>query len=115
MAWSFRKGLNLGPLRINLSKGGIGFSIGARGFRAGRDARGRGYTQISVPGTGIYNRQYLPTSNTKQPQPGISQQPVQAQPSLSGRLAQMSPSTKYLAVLMAVGGIVWLAMRLFAH
>jgi hypothetical protein len=59
MAWSFRKGIGLGPVRINLSKTGVGFSIGARGFRLGRDARGRSYTHTSLPGTGIYRRDYL--------------------------------------------------------
>jgi hypothetical protein len=36
MCWSFRRGLNFGPLRVNLSKNGVGFSVGAKGFRIGR-------------------------------------------------------------------------------
>ncbi|WP_399259077.1 DUF4236 domain-containing protein [Terriglobus albidus] len=59
MAWGFRKSLNLGPLRINASKSGLGYSFGGRGFRIGRDARGRKYTSTSIPGTGLYNRSYL--------------------------------------------------------
>jgi len=58
MGWGFRKSINLGPLRINASKSGIGYSIGGRGFRVGKDARGRSYRSISIPGTGIYNRTY---------------------------------------------------------
>jgi uncharacterized protein DUF4236 len=58
MGWAFRKSFNLGPLRINASKSGIGYSVGGRGFRVGKDARGRNYRSISIPGTGIYNRTY---------------------------------------------------------
>ncbi|MFC5861765.1 DUF4236 domain-containing protein [Acidicapsa dinghuensis] len=55
---AFRKSLNLGPLRINASKSGLGYSVGGRGFRIGRDAKGRPYKSFSIPGTGIYNRTY---------------------------------------------------------
>lgn len=58
MAWGFRRSVNFGPLRINASKSGLGFSVGGRGFRVGKDARGRKYTSTSIPGTGIYNRTY---------------------------------------------------------
>jgi hypothetical protein len=58
MAWRFRKSLKLGPLRFNLSKSGVGYSFGGRGFRLGKDAKGRSYTAASIPGTGIYNRTY---------------------------------------------------------
>jgi hypothetical protein len=58
MGWGFRKSFNLGPLRINASKSGLGYSIGGRGFRVGRDSRGRKYRAISIPGTGIFNRTY---------------------------------------------------------
>jgi hypothetical protein len=58
MAWRFRKSIKLGPLRLNLSKSGIGTSIGVRGFRVGKDAKGRSYTAASIPGTGLYNRTY---------------------------------------------------------
>ena len=52
------EGLQLGPLRVNLSKKGVGYSVGVRGFRVGRDAKGQDYSQTSVPGTGIYQRSY---------------------------------------------------------
>jgi hypothetical protein len=54
-----RKGINLGKLfRINLSRTGVGFSLGVKGFRIGRDATGRSFTHTSLPGTGIYRRDY---------------------------------------------------------
>lgn len=49
----YRKSARLGPFRVNLSKSGIGYSVGGRGFRTGVSARGRGYTTFSLPGTGI--------------------------------------------------------------
>ena len=58
MGWGFRRGVNFGPLRLNASKSGLGWSVGGRGFRVGRDARGRRYTAASVPGTGIFYRSY---------------------------------------------------------
>jgi len=58
MGWSWRKVFNFGPLRVNLSKKGIGYSVGVRGFRVGHDAKGQQYSQTSIPGTGIYKRTY---------------------------------------------------------
>jgi hypothetical protein len=58
MAWRFRRSLKFGPLKLNLSKSGVGYSVGVRGIRVGQDARGRSYTAASIPGTGLYNRTY---------------------------------------------------------
>lgn len=53
MGFFFRKSLGKGPLRINLSKSGIGWSLGIPGLRFGRSAKGRNYTRASLPGTGL--------------------------------------------------------------
>jgi hypothetical protein len=58
MAWRFRRSLKFGPLKLNFSKSGVGYSVGGRGFRVGKDARGRSYTAASIPGTGLYSRTY---------------------------------------------------------
>ena len=76
MGWGFRKSINLGPLRINASKSGLGYSVGGRGFRLGRDARGRKYSSTSIPGTGIFNRKYYSNKNqtyspNTTPRPGL--------------------------------------------
>jgi hypothetical protein len=56
VGWSWRKSENLGPFRINLSSGGIGYSVGGRGFHVGVNARGRKYVSAGLPGTGLrYN------------------------------------------------------------
>jgi len=62
MAWRFRRSLKLGPLKLNFSKSGIGYSAGVRGFRVGTDAKGRTYTAASIPGSGLYNRAYYGAS-----------------------------------------------------
>lgn len=83
MAWRFRKSLKLGPLRFNLSKSGIGTSIGVRGFRVGTDAKGRSYTAASIPGTGLYSRTYSSAAKDAAP-PALSAGATGPQPT-SGR------------------------------
>ena len=53
MGLRFRKSINLGPLRINLGKSGVGFSVGVKGFRVGRSAKGKKTATVSLPGTGL--------------------------------------------------------------
>jgi hypothetical protein len=53
MGWQYRKSLSLGPFRLNLSKSGVGYSVGGRGFRTGVNARGRRYSRVTIPGTGV--------------------------------------------------------------
>lgn len=54
MGFRFRKSINLGGgFRVNLSKSGVGYSWGVKGFRATRTAKGRRRTTASIPGTGI--------------------------------------------------------------
>ena len=53
MGFRFRKSINLGGgSRVNLSKRGVGFSVGTRGARYTVGPRGRGWT-FSIPGTGL--------------------------------------------------------------
>jgi hypothetical protein len=65
MGWSLRRSKKVGPFRINLSKSGIGLSAGMKGLRVGRDAKGRTYSSVSIPGTGLYNRTYQSKSVNK--------------------------------------------------
>ncbi len=53
MGLRFQKSVNLGAFRVNVSKSGVGFSVGRRGVRAGVSATGRKYTTVSLPGTGL--------------------------------------------------------------
>jgi hypothetical protein len=71
MGWFLRKSFRFGPLRLNLSRRGIGASVGVKGLRAGVDARGQSY--VAGGRAGIYFRQRIPTGD---PRP-ISQERLQ--------------------------------------
>ncbi|NQX02365.1 DUF4236 domain-containing protein [bacterium] len=53
MGLFYRKSASFGPFRVNLSKSGVGYSAGGRGFRVGRSGSGRKYSAFSLPGTGV--------------------------------------------------------------
>lgn len=54
MGFRFRKSINLGGgFRINLSKSGVGYSWGVKGYRRTKTAKGTTRKTISIPGTGI--------------------------------------------------------------
>ena len=53
MGLRFRKAIKAGPVRINLSKSGIGYSIGTKGLRYTKKANGGVRKTVSIPGTGI--------------------------------------------------------------
>ena len=100
MGWAFRKGFNLGPLRINASKSGIGYSIGGRGFRIGKDARGRGYRSLSIPGTGIYNRTY-------QKKNAVPKSPIYTSPS--------QPKLGKATAILLAGVLIYLLVSALIH
>lgn len=58
MGFYYRKSVKLGPFRVNLSKSGIGYSVGGRVFRTGVNARGKKYSTFTLPGTGMGYRKY---------------------------------------------------------
>jgi hypothetical protein len=59
----YRKALHLGPLRLNLSKSGLGASVGVTGARVGVDAKGKGY--VAGGRNGIYFRETLETASLR--------------------------------------------------
>lgn len=84
MAWYLRKSVKLGPVRFNLSKSGIGTSVGVRGFRVGVRPNGKSY--IHAGGFGLYYRQELgggagsgstsPQTRPQTPRPTYTQPPA---------------------------------------
>lgn len=54
MGFYLRKSIRLGPLRLNLSKRGLGASVGVTGARIGIDATGHGY--VHAGRRGVYYR-----------------------------------------------------------
>lgn len=53
MGLRYRKSVNIGPLRLNASKSGWGWSVGIPGVRYTKMANGRSRMTHSIPGTGI--------------------------------------------------------------
>ena len=65
MGLRFRKSIKMGPVRVNFSKSGVGYSVGGPGFRATKKAGGGYRTTASIPGTGIsYVKDYSEKKNT---------------------------------------------------
>lgn len=53
MGFRFRKSVKAGPFRMTFSKSGVGYSVGGKGFRVTKKAKGGIRTTASVPGTGV--------------------------------------------------------------
>ena len=62
MATFFRKSVKVGPMRLNLSKSGIGTSVGVKGLRVGVNSKGKGYTAGGAHG--VYFRESLGSSGS---------------------------------------------------
>ena len=71
MGFRYRKSIKMGPFRLNLSKSGIGYSVGVKGYQVTKTATGRTRTTVSIPGTGISHV----TETKTQPRPAAK--PVQ--------------------------------------
>lgn len=69
MSFYLRKSVKAGPFRFNLSKSGVGVSVGVPGFRVGAEPRGN---YVRVGNGGIQYRSTL--------RPGVSQEPSWAPP-----------------------------------
>jgi hypothetical protein len=59
MGFYIRKGIQVGPFRFNLSRSGLGISVGVKGFRVGTGPRG---SYIHMGRGGIYYRKSLSPS-----------------------------------------------------
>lgn len=59
MGFYFRKSIGFGPFRINLSKSGIGASVGVKGVRVGAGPRG---ARLTVSSHGLFYRQKIGSS-----------------------------------------------------
>ena len=66
MGFKFRKSIKVGAARINFSKSGVGISVGVKGLRLGRNAKGQNYISASIPGTGVG---YEARSQSARPKP----------------------------------------------
>lgn len=62
MGWYLKKSFSFGPLRLNLSKSGIGASVGVKGLRVSTGPKGR---QLNAGREGLYYRASLNTPSTQ--------------------------------------------------
>jgi hypothetical protein len=63
MGISFRKSFKIGPVKVNVSKSGVGASVGRKGARIGINAKGNAY--VSAGADGVYYRKTLGSPNEK--------------------------------------------------
>lgn len=59
MGFYIKKGFNFGPIRVNLSKSGLGFSVGGKGLRLGSGPQG---SYVHAGRKGLYYRKNLSNS-----------------------------------------------------
>ena len=106
MGFRFRKSVNFGPLRVNFSKSGVGYSMGGKGFRVTKKAGGGMRTTASIPGTGIsYVRDYSDSdkSDKKKSAPTQSSSSGHTPPTSGGKKRRKWPYV--VAAVLVVGTI----------
>jgi hypothetical protein len=60
MGFRFQRRVRIAPgVRLNLSKSGVGVSMGRTGLRLGMDAARRKYFSVGLPGTGLSYRTFF--------------------------------------------------------
>jgi len=70
MGWYLRKSFGFGPLRLNLSKSGLGYSVGVRGARIGVGPRGN-YIRLGRGGV-YYQKYFSPSTTPASEQPSVT-------------------------------------------
>jgi hypothetical protein len=65
MGFRYRKSINVGGLRINASKSGIGASVGVKGLRVTHGVDGKTRVTASIPGTGLSYQETISKGNKK--------------------------------------------------
>jgi len=74
MAFYLRKSFRMGPVRLNLSKSGLGVSTGVTGARIGLTSQGKAYFHAGRGG--LYVRKYAPSSTPSYRQSRTVNEPV---------------------------------------
>lgn len=109
MGFRFRKSIKAGPFRVNISKSGIGYSAGVKGFRVTKRADGRKQRTYSIPGTGI---SYVDTSGKRKTtrQTPTTHSPVASAVRTDPRRSRIIfIELRALCVILALlGAVLWL-------
>lgn len=108
MSLRFRRSVRIAKgVRLNFSKSGVGISAGPRGMKVGIGPRGA-YRSIGIPGTGIYDFEYLSKGQSKAAK-GLQQTPAQS----SGKAIPIPPEAKissafiWLFIVSIVAIFIW--------
>ena len=77
MTWRFRKSFKVLPgVRLNLTRRGLSATVGAAPFSVNFGPRGV-YGNVSIPGTGLWDRERLDTPPDRSPSPMLVPDPAQ--------------------------------------
>lgn len=117
MGFSFRKSIKIGPVRLNVSKSGLGASAGVKGARVGVNAKGNSYSSFGAKG--MYYRSQskgsaqAPVVENDYAQSDLSQNPVIIGISFAITLALFSWFLGFFSsglklVLLVLSGIILL-------
>ena len=110
MGFNFRKSIKIGPARINLSKSGVGYSVGTKGLRVSKSAKGKTRMTAKMAGTGIsYSKSLGGKSKSKtNSKPRKTAAPQKQPRNAASRVTNRAPVQKSwaMAVIMAVVGFV---------
>lgn len=110
MGLRFRKSINLGGARINISKKGIGASVGVQGARITKTADGKTRKTIGVPGTGIsYTTESRGKKKANAPQKQSTAQNSQQQ-SNAGRKAFATFMKVFGIIIIVLSLLLWLVL-----
>lgn len=102
MGIRYRKSFKAGPVRINLSKTGIGYSTGTKGMRYTKKANGNTQTTFSIPGTGI---SYTDEHSSRGKRHSASKEVRYNTSSIETPVAKNIVLSYFLAVLLGVFGV----------
>jgi hypothetical protein len=109
VGFRFQRRIKVFPgLTMNISKSGIGFSVGGRGLHAGVDSKGRRYTNVSLPGTGISWREYEKASPHGALPPAAGHRTTA--PEGDPQPNPGSPGTRTTSVALAIAGLLVVAI-----
>ena len=101
MGLRFQRRIKILPgIHLNLSRSGVGFSVGARGAHVGITARGQRYTSVGLPGTGVSWREYQRKAPPKASSAAMAR---------GGRCELCAPGHVHVPVWLVLLGILLLA------
>lgn len=100
MGVRYRKSVKLGPVRVNLSKSGVSYSVGVKGARVTKRADGRVQTTVGVPGTGLY---YTDTKKKD-----AAKHSANDQPKTDTKTTANTPAKTLLTLALIIGVVILL-------